>query len=256
MDAIKKVGKHFGFPKVRIPKTESRQMRSLLARGLAKQIPEGKMVLTEKGKQRLKNLWGLNQREIHKLSETFYRRYPVVEGDRGYFAPRHASAILVLKKLLGGLKGKKILELGFRDVPFLLELKKRGALVAGIDSDPFARFGYELRNKLNLWPVEVMGMGKIFKEQKFDAAVAYNLFDLYDLSHTQETLKSMFKAVHAQLEEGGIFLIGGTAPEEGPPNLPRLKAEDWYKSLGFKIVKPTTKTASPHAVSIIILRSV
>ncbi len=242
LQAIRNVAKAFGLPEVRAPKTESRQMRSLVQRGLAKRTSEGKLVLTDRGRQKLKNFWGVNYKEVVKLADKWRRKYPDFHiGDYRYEPWTYAPILTVLKRQLGQLKGKMILELGFGGISFLQELRKRGAIVAGIDIIPsnIDRHPKEIVKKLNLKIGNVTELDKVFKEQKFDAIVAREFFDVFSWDVLgpfnrglvwkkflkEGTLRDAFKAIRNQLNNNGILICSQSprwysdAIEALPPNL-------------------------------------
>ena len=224
---MRKLRSQFGFPKVPVLKTEIKQMRSLLQRGLAKRNVQGKMVLTEKGKLRLKNLWGLNKKEMNGLLKKFRERYPlkIMTEDYAYYTFAYVPLLTILKKQLGNLRGKKILEVGFMEIPFLKELKRRGAIVAGVDVMPsnIARHPKRVREELNLMVGNVTKLNETLKGQKFDGIVARKLFEIFSeevmgplekirnwswrqFIEEKGTLKEAFAAIRNQLKDGGIFI--------------------------------------------------
>ncbi|MBS3057323.1 MAG: class I SAM-dependent methyltransferase [Candidatus Diapherotrites archaeon] len=200
-------------------------MRSLVARGLAKRTSEGKLALTDKGRQRLENLWGVNKKELNKILKQVRKRYPLEITGRGYayHAFGYIPVLTILKKQLGSLRGKKILEVGFWEIPFLQELKRRGAIVAGVDVTPssISKHPKEIIKKLNLMEGNVTKLNEILKGQKFDGIVARNLFEIFSAEVTSPlnrnlpwgrfieekgTLKEAFAAIRNQLKDGGIFI--------------------------------------------------
>lgn len=218
---IQKLGKLFYGKSVNIPK-HIIGTRSLISRGLTRK-KNGKLVLTDAGNKKL--LGRTLARLEHKKSNYAGQKW-------GYEPLNYTDIFFNLKKLLGKFKGKRILDLGFREPVHLKELKTRGADSSGLDLHPFEKV-----KGLNLVQGDVEKLDKYFKGKKFDAIISSSLFDPGSgFSLSEEKVKdmrnkrvlSLLDKVNEKLTEGGYLMIQTLDP---------LFIEKWqFKKSGFNIV--------------------
>ncbi len=118
-------------------------------------------------------------------------------------ARAYAPTMVVLRKIFKqDFRGKKILELG-PGVPVMLkELKRRGAIVIGLDADPFRKDAHGLRiEQGKIEHLDRYFLGVNGKPQKFHAIISKNVFEPTQMSAvhalelpTKEKLEEMKSA--------------------------------------------------------------
>lgn len=113
-------------------------------------------------------------------------------------------------KLLGKLRGKKILEIGCGGAQCGISMAKKGAKVTGIDiSNEQLKFAKKLaeKNKVNL----TFYQGDIVNLKKIKSNSQDLVFTAWAL-HYVDNLEKCFKEVHRVLKKNGIFVFSTPHP--------------------------------------------
>lgn len=133
----------------------------------------------------------LSGKDARKIILRYQKQCKIKEGYGPEFLSCYYSPILtILKQVVGNLKDKPILEVGYRMPMFLDYLKKQGAIVYGIDVKPY------IVNKA-LFKMSVEKISKDFlKKHKSEFQVIIEritLSKLYDKNYSLETGKHRFQ---------------------------------------------------------------
>ncbi|HLC78094.1 MAG TPA: class I SAM-dependent methyltransferase [Candidatus Nanoarchaeia archaeon] len=145
-------------------------------------------------------------------------------------------------KLLGNLKGKKILEIGCGGAQCGVAMAKQGAKVIGIDiSEEQLKFAKELskKNKVNIQFYQ----GDIKKLSQIKSNSQDIVFTAFALHYVAD-LHSCFKEVYRVLKKNGLFVLSLGHPMYGRINSKTLRVEDSYFNIGkgtFIFSDPTKK---------------
>lgn len=201
------------------------EVKSLLQRGLAEVGKTGKLLLTPEGKRYLIEIHGLSRSELARVAMEL-SKHPRELLHGGYkYRPRAYRAVLSFLNAYfrhGGLRGKRILELGYGGCAFLIELQKLGAYVAGLGEKPSAR-AQEMAKQLNLKEGKIEDVEKYFPGEMFDVIVTANLlesgsglqgfrplpsgdYDNYSGEPSPQRLAVM-DLIHKKLVPGGVVII-------------------------------------------------
>lgn len=163
------------------------------------------------GRKRLISKFGLTERKIALVAEGLKKRK--VE-NWGVYAP----LFCVMRKTLGSLRSKKILELGSATADFASVLKKLGAKVAVMD-----KVGVNPRAGVEGHKGVFEDVGKLFGGRNFDAIISNLSFGVFTAKR-ELALNGMFSA----LKPGGYLIVSAD-------KLPEINEKD-LKNAGFKII--------------------
>ncbi len=114
----------------------------------------------------------------------------------------NVSLFRFVGSLLGSLKKKKVLEIGFNTGSDLIECKKRGAIIYGTDINPNAVIKINLDDKSKI-RVSRCGVDKIPFNEKFD--LIYSRDTIYYL--TDDEILFFFKDAFKKIKDNGILII-------------------------------------------------
>lgn len=131
-------------------------------------------------------------------------------------------------KLLGNVKGKKILEVGCGGGQSSVALAKQGAICTGIDvSKEQLKFAEELAKKEKVKVKFVKGsfqnLAKYFKPNSFDIAISAWAFQY------SPNLKKLFKQIYKVLKKNGLFVFSMPHPFHDIININEFKKTDCIK---------------------------
>ena len=134
----------------------------------------------------------LSKRWVEEIILGYRTRCKITKGYGPEFLSYYYSPILtVLKQILGNLENKYILEIGYRMPIFLDYLEKQGAVVYGIDIEPY------VENGRNLLKMSVEDIDKEFLKEhnnQFHAIIErITLSRQYDEEYFLETGEHRFK---------------------------------------------------------------
>ena len=118
------------------------------------------------------------------------------------FSVPNVSLFRFIGSLFDSLKDKKVLEIGFLDGADLLECKKRGANIFGIDINPIAVSRIKLEDKTKIKTARC-GVDPIPFEETFD--LIYLRDTIYYLN--EEEIQFFFKDVIKKIHNKGIIII-------------------------------------------------
>ena len=143
-------------------------------------------------------------------------------------------------KLLGNLKGKKVLEIGCGGAQCGVAMAKKGAKVTGIDiSNEQLKFAKILaeKNKVNM----VFYQGDIVNLKQIKSNTQDMVFTAWAL-HYVDNLKKCFEEVYRVLKKNGIFVLSTPHPFYNTINYKTLKIKRSYFSNGKFVEVFTDKT--------------
>ncbi|MEM5772046.1 MAG: methyltransferase domain-containing protein [Candidatus Aenigmatarchaeota archaeon] len=133
-------------------------------------------------------------------------------------------------KLLGNVKGKRILELGCGGGQNSIALAKKGAICTGIDiSIEQLKFAKKLAEKEKVKVKFIKGNFQNlsrFKQCSFDIAISAWSFQY------SPNLKKLFKEVYRVLKRNGLFVFGYPNPYHDIINVKTFKIEMSYFKIG------------------------
>jgi len=217
-----------------------KKQSALINKGFAKRDERGKLVIAKNGFFRILTHHGITSEFRGKAAKRL-SKYPQKQRIKWYGDPYYIGryvpiyAFLLKKFSKTGLKGKKILELGFGATTFMEELASQGAKVYGLDIH-----SVEKKPGIKIEVGRAEELNKHFRNQKFDAIYSCGLFHpgggvkpIDDLQHAVwdinsekaagrsvkgavEKLKkiraetvAVLKKVNAKLNKGGYFILYG-----------------------------------------------
>ena len=142
-------------------------------------------------------------------------------------------------KLLGNLKGKKVLEIGCGGAQCGIAMAKKGAIVTGIDiSEEQLKFAKKLaeKNKVNL----TFYQGDVKKLPQIESSSQDIVFSAWALFYVDD-IKSCFHEVRRALKKNGIFVLAMPHPSYFIMNAKNLKFNQSYFQTGKYQSSHTTK---------------
>ena len=154
-------------------------------------------------------------------------------------------------KLLGNIKGKKILEIGCGGAQCSIAMAKKGAKVTGIDiSEEQLKFAKKLaeKNKVNIdfYQGDIRNLKQI-KSNSQDI-----VFSAFALQYV-DNLKKCFNEIHRVLKKKGLFIFSLDHPFSRTINSKTLKIKESYFKIGkfVEIFSDKTKkfVAYNHTIS-------
>lgn len=133
-------------------------------------------------------------------------------------------------KLLGNLRGKKVIEIGCGGAQCGIAMAKKGAKVTGIDqSEEQLKFAKQLAEKnkvkINLIQGSFQNLSKL-KSNNYDLA-----FSAFAFQYSPD-IKKVFKQVHRILKKKGLFVFSLDHPFFDIINTKTLKIEKSYFETG------------------------
>lgn len=145
-------------------------------------------------------------------------------------------------KLLGNLKGKKVLEIGCGGAQCGIAMAKQGAKVSGIDiSEKQLEFARNLaeKHKVNI----TFYQGDIVSLKKIKSSSQDIVFTAWALHYVGD-LKKCFKEVYRVLKKGGVFVLATPHPFYDTVDSKTLKIKRSYLNNGkhVKVYSDKTKT--------------
>lgn len=166
----------------------------------------------------------LNSRRVREIILRYRNSKTIIKYEPEFLSYYYSPTLTALIQFFGNLKGKDILEIGYRMPLFLRYLEMKGANAYGIDVKP------ELTTKR----FRRMSVENVRLNKKFDAVIArITLSKLYNENYLRETGKPRFsdpemilKNISKILKPGGILVLQddrGTIFRKGQ-----------FKDLGFK----------------------
>jgi len=143
-------------------------------------------------------------------------------------------------KLLGNLKGKKILEIGCGGAQCGIAMAKKGGKVTGIDiSEEQLKFAEELTKKNRVKIKFILGSFQNLNKIKSNSKdIVFSAFAL----HYSPNIKTIFKQVKRILKERGIFVFSLDHPFFRTLNPKTLKLKGSYFKTGKRVEKYTNGT--------------
>jgi ubiquinone/menaquinone biosynthesis C-methylase UbiE len=138
-------------------------------------------------------------------------------------------------KLLGNLRGKKVLEIGCGGAQCGISMAKQGAIVTGIDqSEEQLKFAKNLAEKNKVKIKFVQGSFQDLKKLKSNT---YDIaFSAFAFQYSPSLLK-LFKQIYRILKKGGIFVYSLDHPFFKVINPKTLKAQTSYFKTGRYVEK-------------------
>lgn len=133
-------------------------------------------------------------------------------------------------KMLGDVKGKRILDIGSGHGNTALKLAQRGGIVTSIDISPRLIEGCRYRAKKHSLPIEFMVMDACdlsFPDNSFDLVVGFRTI------HHLPDIGKFYKDAHRCLEKGGFLLL--VEPQKHNP----------FVELGRKFIKNSDDSRTP-----------
>lgn len=190
-------------------KAKKGKPRSLVERGLAETAKNGKLKATRRGRWQLKRMLGLGTKGIGEASKKLAE---VSKRENKEWLRNYAPMLSVLKKRLGSLKDRKILEIGFGKPFFMEVLKEAGAEVTGLDPWPAMGGNYYSNMILRAERGKVEDLRDHFRGEKFDAVVAKNVLTSFVLGGRQirvkkEKWRRILGGIREKLRPGGLLIV-------------------------------------------------
>lgn len=187
-------------------------------RGTFSHAAKGQLILSTNGRDLLYSRWGISNEQIVREEEALGRdRYPeeslrlVGRRDPYSYSPvLYAPIMSILNAGLGGLNGKRILELGAGGSAFGIEVTRRGGHYSALD---------ELVERkipgIDWQKGRIQELERHFKGKKFNAIVAKLVFEPDSLEQGKDEWagerdrRHALKAISGKLERGGLLVLQG-----------------------------------------------
>jgi ubiquinone/menaquinone biosynthesis C-methylase UbiE len=147
-------------------------------------------------------------------------------------------------KLLGNIKGKKILEIGCGGGQCSIAFAKQGAHCIGIDiSEEQLKFAKNLAKKEKVKVKFILGDFQNLNRIKSNSQdIVFSAFAL----HYSQNLDEVFKQVHRILKKNGLFVFSFDHPFYDTINSKNFKIEFSYFKTGKFVEWETWKNGSKH----------